>query len=588
MRRPSRSDRLDPKGMGRARTAAAFGSVVVLFAWAAGCSSGDETTCGPGTTLSGSACVPVTDAADVAAAPTFAGVAAVAPVSPTSVFATWNDARSPSTPPERMRYAVFAVPAGTPIDYAKPLATSEPGAASFSLKGLDPSTTYDVAVRAVDDAGRSDDNTIVKSIAPARDTTPPAFAGVTEARPGGAGSVVLRWEPARDDLTPPEAIVYYVYRASPAGTFDFAMPSLVTRPGAGEATVKGLYDGQQLYRFVVRARDAAENVDANEESVSSRAGPDVAPPSFAGCKTALAQNAGSVVVTWDPASDDTTPADEIAYDVYAAKQEGGFDFTAPLASVTGTTNVRLTGLASNTTWRFVCRARDFSGNRDTNLVERVAKTLVDDTPPTFGGLLTVQVDSLARSVRFGWAPGSDDKTPASELVYDVFEGEASGEEDFTLPRASSAPGALEVVVTDLTPDRKLYWVVRARDQGGNHDTNTVEASGTTAVSFERQIQPILSYECAVSGCHVPGNPMAGLVLAAGFSYGQLVNVPSTEVPSMLRVNPGDPATSYLWLKISKNPPPSGWQMPAPATGSVMPASEQDLIQRWILQGAASN
>lgn len=573
--------------MRRTRLPTAMGSIVVLFAWGAGCSSSEERTCGPGTVLAGSTCVPVADAGE-AVPPTFGGIVAVAPVSPTALFATWNDAQSPTTPPERMRYAVFAGHPGAPIDFAKPVATTAPGAGAFYLKGLDRTTTYDIAVRAIDEAGRTDANVVVKSLAPARDTTAPTFAGVKEATPAAAGAAALRWEPAHDDLTPPEAIVYYVYVASPAGTFDFAMPALVTRPGAATATVKGLYDGQQLYRFVVRARDAAENVDTNEESVSSRAGPDTTAPVFAGCKTALAENAGTVVVTWDPATDDTTPADKIAYDVYGAKQEGGFDFATPLASVTGATSIRITGLASNTTWHFVCRARDFSGNRDANVVERVAKTLIDDTPPTFGGLVSASVDPLARTVRFAWAPGSDDKTPADQLVYDVFEGEAAGAEDFSTPRASSAPGALEIVVTDLTPDKKLYWVVRARDQGGNHDANTVEASGTIAVSFSRQVQPILSYECAVSGCHVPGNPMAGLVLAAGFSYDALVDVPSTELPSMDRVNPGDPATSYLWQKISKNPPPFGWQMPAPATGSVMPASEQDIIQRWILQGATRN
>ncbi len=563
-------------------------SALVLFAWGAGCSSStDALTCGPGTVLSGDTCVVLADAGD-AVGPTFGGVVAVAPVSPTSIFATWSDATSPTTPVERMRYAVFAGRPGAPIDYAKPLATTEPGAVAFYLKGLDPGTTYDVAVRAIDEAGRSDANTVVKSIAPARDTTAPTFAGVKQAAPAGAGAVSVRWDAAEDDLTPPEAIVYYVYVASPAGTFDFALPATVTRPGATSATMKGLYDGQQLYRFVVRARDAAENVDANAESVSSRAGPDTTPPVFAGCKTALAENAGSVVVTWDPATDDTTPPEKIAYDIHAAKQDGGFDFASPAASAIGTTSLRLTGLASNTTWRFVCRARDFTGNRDANVVERVAKTLVDDVPPTFGGLVGAEVDSLARTVRLTWAPGSDDKTPADQLIYDVFEGEAPGAEDFSKPRASSAPGALEIVVGDLTPDKKLYWVVRARDQGGNHDANTVEASGTTAVSFDRQIQPILSYECAVSGCHVPGNPMAGLVLAAGFAFDALVDVPSTQMPSMARVKPGDPGASYLFQKISKNPPPFGWQMPAPATGSVMPASEQDLIQRWILQGATRN
>jgi hypothetical protein len=131
-------------------------------------------------------------------------------------------------------------------------------------------------------------------------------------------------------------------------------------------------------------------------------------------------------------------------------------------------------------------------------------------------------------------------------------------------------------------------MVRARDQGGSHDSNTVESSGKTRVSFSRQVQVILTHDCAVSGCHVPGSPAAGLILAQGFTFNALVNIPSTERPLTPRVTPGNPDASYLWQKVSMNPPPAGWQMPAPATGSVMPADEQDLIRRWILEGAARN
>lgn len=576
--------------MFRARRPTAVASFVVLAVFSLSgpaCSSTDVVTCGEGTLRAGDTCVADTDGGMAAASPTFAGVAAVAPASLTSLFVAWDDAKSATTPPERMRYAVFAAPTGTPIDYAKPVATTDAGASSFSLKQLE-SRSYDVAVRAIDEAGRSDQNVAVKSVAPAADATAPAFGGLEAAEPAGPGALTLRWEAAHDDLTPPAALVYYVYVASSEGTFDFPLPALVTKPGVTSAVLGGLYDGERLYRIVVRARDASENIDSNVVSMGSRAGADAAPPRFNGCKTAVAETAGSAVVSWDPATDDTTPGELLRYDIYGATREGGFDFTTPLLTTTGRLSSTVTGIASNTTWHFVCRARDFTGNRDTNVNERTTKTLVDSTPPTFGGLTASTFDGVARSVMLSWAPGSDDKTPADQLVYDVFEGTASGGESFATPRASSAPGALNVLVADLEPDATLFWVVRARDQAGSHDANTVEASGKTSVSFRRQVQTILSHDCAVSGCHVPGSPAAGLILAQGFTFDSLVNVPSTERPMTPRVTPGDPTTSYLWQKVSMNPPPAGWQMPAPATGSVMPASEQDLIRRWILQGAKRN
>jgi hypothetical protein len=229
------------------------------------------------------------------------------------------------------------------------------------------------------------------------------------------------------------------------------------------------------------------------------------------------------------------------------------------------------------------------GNRDPNLVEHVAKTLADDTPPAFGGLTSAIVDSVARRVTFIWAAASDDRTAPEQIVYDVYESQTSGGQVFTAPpRASSLPGATSLEVTDLTPDTTLFWVVRARDLGGNHDKNAVEANGAIAVSFDRQVQTTLTHDCAVTGCHVPGNPMANLILSRGFAYGALVGQTATELPSMKRVNPGDSSTSFLYQKISKNPPPVGWQMPAPATGSVLSDAEKSAVERWIDLGAPNN
>jgi hypothetical protein len=48
---------------------------------------------------------------------------------------------------------------------------------------------------------------------------------------------------------------------------------------------------------------------------------------------------------------------------------------------------------------------------------------------------------------------------------------------------------------------------------------------------------------------------------------------------MLRVAPGDPANSYLWIKVSTD------QMPP---GPPLSGAEKTTIQNWILQGALNN
>src|SRR5450432_652689 len=52
-----------------------------------------------------------------------------------------------------------------------------------------------------------------------------------------------------------------------------------------------------------------------------------------------------------------------------------------------------------------------------------------------------------------------------------------------------------------------------------------------------------------SACHAGGGAPEGLRLDADNSYNLLVGVPSTEVPAVLRVTPGDPDNSYIIQKL---------------------------------------
>jgi hypothetical protein len=487
-----------------------------------------------------------------------------------------------------MRYQVFVAATKSAIDFTMPAATTVAGATSFYVTALAPTKTYWVAVRAVDPAGNTDANDVVLSATPGQDKSPPMFAGVTGASPAGADAVALKWAAGTDDDTPAGALVYFVYVGSQVTSIDFAKPIVITAAGATSVTVPFLYDPTLVYSFVVRARDAAGNLDANMASATSRAGADTTPPRFAGCASAIADSAGSAVLTWPLATDDGTPQNLLSYDVFSAKAGSAFAFKNPVLTLSGANLAQVTGLSQSTEWRFIVRARDYAGNEDDNQVECVTTTSADATPPTFAGLTGVVVQSDARTATFSWAPATDPQTPSNAIVYDVFQGVDPHAEDFTRPIATSAPGATSVLVTDLTPDSTLYWVVRARDLAGNRDSNTVEESGTTDVSFSEQVQEMLSSDCGVAGCYAPGNPPLGLVLTPGFAYSNLFNVRAREYPGELRVNPGDPTTSFFYRKLSENPPPAGYQMPAPATGSVLKASEIDKVRRWILQGAPNN
>lgn len=98
-------------------------------------------------------------------------------------------------------------------------------------------------------------------------------------------------------------------------------------------------------------------------------------PTFAGAQTATATSSFSIVVTWNAAVDNVTPATRILYSVYAATSTGGQVFTTPtLVTAPGATQAIVGGLAFGTAYYFVVRATDEVGNQDTNTVEVTATT----------------------------------------------------------------------------------------------------------------------------------------------------------------------------------------------------------------------
>lgn len=101
-------------------------------------------------------------------------------------------------------------------------------------------------------------------------------------------------------------------------------------------------------------------------------------------------------------------------------------------------------------------------------------------------------------------------------------------------------------------------------------------------------QHIFSPTCATSGCHAGPDGQEGLVLAAGQARANLVNVPSNQVPDLMRVEPGNPDDSYLILKLegSDRIAPNTQRMPF----GLAPLSQNEIntIRQWIAAGAQAN
>ena len=112
------------------------------------------------------------------------------------------------------------------------------------------------------------------------------------------------------------------------------------------------------------------------------------------------------------------------------------------------------------------------------------------------------------------------------------------------------------------------------------------ASGASATSdgasFETNVQPFINMAC---NCHQSDPLMAPFSLKKGEAYKAIVNVPSSQLPSMMLVKPGSTQESYLWHKVN------GTFKDVGGSGMIMPftvplnAEEKKIFETWILTGA---
>jgi hypothetical protein len=108
----------------------------------------------------------------------------------------------------------------------------------------------------------------------------------------------------------------------------------------------------------------------------------------------------------------------------------------------------------------------------------------ETTPPTFAGLKSATTciagpigGGRTSSYHLSWDPATDNRTPSSQIVYDIYQATTAGGEDFSAPTYTTSPGATSFDTPPLPTEQTFYFVVRARDKAGNRDSNTVELQG---------------------------------------------------------------------------------------------------------------
>jgi hypothetical protein len=109
---------------------------------------------------------------------------------------------------------------------------------------------------------------------------------------------------------------------------------------------------------------------------------------------------------------------------------------------------------------------------------RVVAPGTDTTRPAFAGLKRAvqcfagpQTPGEQRPVGLSWNAGTDNVSPSAKLRYDIYMGASAGAENFAQPNWT-IQGATSFTTPNLPAGR--FFVVRARDEAGNEEHNTVE------------------------------------------------------------------------------------------------------------------
>ena len=151
--------------------------------------------------------------------------------------------------------------------------------------------------------------------------------------------------------------------------------------------------------------------------------------------------------------------------------------------------------------------------------------------------------------------------------------------------ACAAPTGYVADDADCDDDDDLINPGVAFDWGDGFDNDcdddVDEDVGYETVTHDVDIQAIWDTSC--TSCHGTSSPSGDLTLED--AYELIVSVPSSDVPSMNLIEPGDPSRSYLWHKLR------GTHTTVGGAGSTMPVSgtlsteDQQAIKTWILEGA---
>lgn len=403
--------------------------------------------------------------------PNFGGIKN-APMNGTSIQLSWDAATDNRTGQPKILYKIYS---STSNSISTLLATTPTvltgGITSLTITPPTRDTWY-FLVRAVDEAGNSDQNQIIKET---RDVVPPTFSGLTAAYAVSDTSIQLFWgtEPTDDTVSQ-----IRIYNSSNTST-----PISILQPKDANGRWVDNYQVTNLtpasnYSFIVKVTDAAGNEDINSifKSVTTFSVPG---PAFAGLQNVTPKSGVSGLNTlrleWNPAANAThyrvfrvqgNSATGSNFDFNFSSCEGNWNSPAQpgCTEVPSTvTFLEVGGHSINTTYSYVVRAIQKEGTLivayEENRVIKSASTL-DEVAPTFEGLSSAAPasgEAGMNTVNVSWVdPNASGVFDSFQILYKPVN---APDGTFVLPSDLSAlpPGMTGIKINNSTS--KSYTIV---------------------------------------------------------------------------------------------------------------------------------
>ena len=338
---------------------------------------------------------------------------------------------------------------------------------SFTDAGLVNGTTYYYVVRAQDTSGNESADSAEVSVAPVDNIAPlpPTALAVSDHPADQGGALDLVWTVSAST----DVAGSHVYRSLTSGT---GYVRLTTAPLAGSTfTDSGLTNGI-AYFYVVRAVDSAnESADSNEASGAPADNVPPAAPTGVTAADRAADQGGAIVVTWSANAE----PDLAGYNLYRSLTSGG-SYTKVNAVLLAGLSFTDTGLTNGTTYFYVVRAVDTSGNESANSAQASAVP-IDDGIPTAPTNVTAsdRSNDEGGAISLSWSANPEPDLAGYNLYRSTIAGGPYVKLNAALLTATSAVDA-----SGLSNGTRYYYVLRAVDTSANESVNSAEASAVPA------------------------------------------------------------------------------------------------------------